>query len=191
MKAALKFDRWVLGSVRRLIVFIFVAALCGCDGPDERVVETAREAAAVRQSAEDALKAQGARVTSERLPVVGIYASVVDLSGVKDITDETLTQLRQMQTADRPTSKINLSGTNISDEQLAQLSDKYLSGGVTKLDLRNTAISDAGLQAIAGMISLTDLDVTNTKVTAEGIQTFLKARADNPEVQSKKPKVRR
>ncbi|MGQ0635945.1 MAG: hypothetical protein ACT4QC_15135 [Planctomycetaceae bacterium] len=167
-----------------------LAALCGCNGSDA-FVEADAEKAKIRLSAMDALTAQGANVTSEKLPVVGLEASVVDLSGVKNITDETLTLLKQMHTSWKPLYKINLSGTNITDEQMARLNAKEVSTAVTKLDLRNTGISDKGLQEIKNMPTLSELDLTNTKVTAEGIQAFLKSRADNPDIASKKPIIKR
>ncbi|MGQ0637244.1 MAG: hypothetical protein ACT4QC_21760 [Planctomycetaceae bacterium] len=191
MKDRLRFDFWPRRPVSWLVMAACLAAPCGCDSSGESTVAAARDAGANRQSAEDALKAQGAKVTVENVPAIGMYFSVVDLSGVQGITDETFVLLKQMNTTWMPILKINLSGTNIIDEQMAKLDADELSRGVTHLNLRNTAISDNGLREIRHIPSLIDLDLTNTKVTAEGVQAFLKARADNPEVQSKKPRIRR
>ncbi|MGQ0637678.1 MAG: hypothetical protein ACT4QC_24130 [Planctomycetaceae bacterium] len=185
------FNRWERGTVGRLLVALCLAVLSGCDFSGQKVVEGARQADAIRQSAEEALTARGAKVTLENLAALGMYVSAVDLSGVHDITDETFTLLKQMGPGWRPIMKINLSGTNITDEQMAKLDETELSQGVTKLTLRNTGISDKGLRDLKNMPSLMELDLTNTKVTAEGVQAFLKLRTDNPEIRSKKPKIKR
>ncbi|MGQ0635943.1 MAG: hypothetical protein ACT4QC_15125 [Planctomycetaceae bacterium] len=74
---------------------------------------------------------------------------------------------------------------------MSRLNEKEVSSAVTKLSLRNTGISDQGLAALKNMTSLLELDLENTKVTTEGVQAFLEARADNPEIQSKKPRIKR
>ncbi|MGQ0636477.1 MAG: hypothetical protein ACT4QC_17835 [Planctomycetaceae bacterium] len=152
-------------------------ALCGCgsQGEVQGVIQS-------RTSARDALKTQGAKFTEKNLPLIG-QTFAVDLSGLTGVTDETFVLLKQ---TGMPVIDLNLSHTSVRDEQLAQLAP-----GLTRLNLSDTEISDKGLEHLTHMGLLGELDLTNTKVTAEGVNTFLKARADIPEVQAKRPKIKR
>ncbi|MGQ0637016.1 MAG: hypothetical protein ACT4QC_20595 [Planctomycetaceae bacterium] len=180
-------------TVRLMLATMVLAALTGCDASGQKVVEAERDAAANRKNAQDALTDQGAKLQfTESGNAFGIRSCVVDLTGVQGITDETIALLGQLPggvLGPTVVAGIDLSGTSITDEQLGRLSEKL--PGLMKLNLRNTAISDAGLQRIAGLTSLNELDLTNTKVTAGGVEAFLKSRADNPDVKAKKPKIKR
>jgi hypothetical protein len=182
MSCNLRFDRWG----RRLIVAVGLTAICGCGGADAEYENLHKS----RTTAQDALTAQGAQISVERTPVVKTQAFVVDLSRVKNISDETFALLKQLQMG-KAVLGINLSGTTISDEQMAKLNDKDVSGLLLRLNLSDTAISDKGLAEIRNMPALMELTLTNTKVTPEGVKAFLKSRAENPEIQAKKTKVKR
>ncbi|MGQ0634755.1 MAG: hypothetical protein ACT4QC_09100 [Planctomycetaceae bacterium] len=188
-------DHWAGGRLIRLIVPLFLAALSGCHDSAETIINDMVKNEATLKQTQEALAAHGAKISTQTDPFLRLESFTVDLSGVQDITEETLALLKRFQAAGIPAvksvTKINLSGTNVTDEQIAQLNDKELSMQFRQLNLRNTGISDKGLQEITNMPALTELDLRNTKVTAEGVQSFLKARADNPEITFKKPKINR
>ncbi|MGQ0636210.1 MAG: hypothetical protein ACT4QC_16475 [Planctomycetaceae bacterium] len=172
--------------VRCLLVAVALWAIYGCDSATSEYENREQS----RASAQDALKAQGARISLERIPLVKAQAYVVDLSGVEHVTDETFAMLQQLQTG-KAVLELNLSGTGITDEQIPKLNDKEVSGPLMRLKLRDTMISDKGLGEITGMPALIELDLKNTKVTAEGVKAFQKARAEDPSIQAKKPKILR
>ncbi|MGQ0636284.1 MAG: hypothetical protein ACT4QC_16845 [Planctomycetaceae bacterium] len=170
--------------MKRLLGAIGLAALCGCGGVEgdyKTIVET-------RQNARGTLEAQGAKISSRNLPVIGA-AFVVDLSGSTSISDTTFTSLKEMGKGN-VVAELNLSRTNVSDKHLALLNDKDLSGGLVKLDLSDTEITDKGLEQITMMLFLGELNLTNTKVTADGVRAFLKTRAENAEVKIREPKIK-
>ncbi|MGQ0637620.1 MAG: hypothetical protein ACT4QC_23685 [Planctomycetaceae bacterium] len=186
---------WCKRRVTRLIVPVLLVAFSGCSDPGASIVEDGRKNQVIRQSAEDTLTAQGAKISLEQLPYLGGEGIVVDLSGVPNITDETLALLKQVQTgatgAMKWLTRINLNGTNVTDEQIANLNDTELAAMLMQLNLRNTAISDKGLQELTNLRSLNELDLTNTKVTPEGVQAFLKVLANNSDKSRRLPKIKR
>ncbi|MGQ0637049.1 MAG: hypothetical protein ACT4QC_20760 [Planctomycetaceae bacterium] len=168
--------------IGRLFGATVLAALCGCGGAESQYNELAK----TQTDARGTLEAQGAKISSKFLPVVG-ESLVIDLSGSKSITDGTFEALRQ---TGRIISELDLSNTNVNDSQLAILNDKELSGGLARLNLSDTEITDKGLENITLMGFLGELNLKNSKVTSDGIKSFLKARAENPAVQSKRPRIR-
>ncbi|MGQ0635642.1 MAG: hypothetical protein ACT4QC_13590 [Planctomycetaceae bacterium] len=66
-----------------------------------------------------------------------------------------------------------------------------ISGGLLKLNLSDTEISDKGLEEITQMLFLGELNLANTKVTDAGVKAFFKVRAENADVKLKKPKIKR
>ncbi|MGQ0637389.1 MAG: hypothetical protein ACT4QC_22515 [Planctomycetaceae bacterium] len=173
-------------SHRRSLVALALMAICGCHNAAAEYDQLQKS----RQTAKESLLAQGAQVSVVALPVLGGEAFSVDLSSTKAITDETFELLRQLGGGDKAILEMNLKGTTIKDEQIVQLNDRAVSGAVMKLNLSGTAISDKGLGAITNMPVLQELEVSNTKVTSEGINALLKVRAESPDIQSKKPKIR-
>ncbi|MGQ0637727.1 MAG: hypothetical protein ACT4QC_24380 [Planctomycetaceae bacterium] len=140
-----------------------------------------------RTGAAESLKEQGAKITSKKLPHIGTVHQI-DLSGSKAISDKTFELIR---TSGMIVMELNLSDTNVTDDQLALLSGKELSGGLARLNLSNTEISDKGIEHLAALGFLGDLNLTNSKVTADGVKSFLKAREGNTLIAVKKTKVRR
>ncbi|MGQ0637517.1 MAG: hypothetical protein ACT4QC_23160 [Planctomycetaceae bacterium] len=177
-----------IGRRRRLALFVvlggtWLAGLSGCGGAAGEF----RDLVETRESARKTLEAQGAKFTRRRLPVVG-PTTIVNLSGSKDVSDATFVALRELGNV---ITELNLSDTNVNDRHLAMLNDRELSGGLAKLNLSDTEITDKGLEEITNMFFLGELDLSHTKVTAEGIRAFLKTRAENENVKIRKPKIKR
>ncbi|MGQ0636208.1 MAG: hypothetical protein ACT4QC_16465 [Planctomycetaceae bacterium] len=171
----------------RIVVVVLLVAVCGCGNPEEAGYDALIKS---RGSAQDALTSQGAKIATQRMPVVRTEAFMVDLSGVKSITDETFALLKQMQNG-VVVLELNLAGTDIADDQIARLNVKEVSGGLLKLNLSHTKISDKGLAEITNMPALMELDLTDTNVSPEGVIAFRKSRAEDTDVRAKKPKIRR
>ena len=64
-------------------------------------------------------------------------------------------------------SKLNLSGTQVTDSELEDL--KGLTN-LVELGLSNTQVSDAGLEHLKGITSLESLDLKSTQVTDAGLK---------------------
>ncbi|MGQ0636983.1 MAG: hypothetical protein ACT4QC_20430 [Planctomycetaceae bacterium] len=195
MTSVVRCDRGAGRWLSRLIVLVLLVAFSGCDDSAGKIVDEIVKNNATVKQAQEALAAHGAKITTQTDPFLRLESFTVDLSGVPNITDETLALLKQLQRAAVPAAKsvanINLSGTNVTDAQIARLNDQELSAPLIQLNLRNTGISDKGLQEITNMPALIELNLTNTKVTAEGVEAFLKTRTANPQIQAKKIKIKR
>ncbi|MEK6259440.1 MAG: hypothetical protein AABP62_12555 [Planctomycetota bacterium] len=154
----------------------------GCGGPDPKGPGSAYAVMQAEKGAEEKLTASGAKLERKQYPQGGAWA--VDLSG-KEINDETLAALKGLDHV----TELNLSGTTVSDAHVRYVNEV---GPLLILNLSKTAVTDAALaQLEAG--NLTQLDVTNTKVTAEGVSQFLKKRAEDSRITEafKTPNVKR
>ncbi len=72
-------------------------------------------------------------------------------------------------------TSLELDGTTVSDSDLLLLEPVQGSVGLY-LSLRNTAITDKGLQHLQGLPNVAGVDVTDSKVTKETIREFLRSR---------------
>ena len=66
-----------------------------------------------------------------------------------------------------PLQELDLSGTDADDQTVESLPEGLVN--LTKLDLSGTDLTDTGLFTLIRFEGLTNLDVTNTKVTPEGV----------------------
>jgi hypothetical protein len=185
MRRLPSFKHWGSQPVNLLFVMLGAVAVCGCRSPIVEYETEIKHQASLR----DGLKAQGAVLSTKTIPFLG-EAFIVDLRGVKDFTNEMIKSLKESRMV---IIELDLSGTNVTDEQLAGLNDRELTGGVGNLNLSNTVISDDGLAKITNLNVLSELNLTKTKVTSGGIEAFYKARAENSAIAAryKKPKIKR
>jgi hypothetical protein len=103
----------------------------------------------------------------------------VKLAGAT-IDDEIIDLLKRLNRV----AELDLSRSTVTDEQIQKLASE--AGGVLhKLDLSGTAVTDAGLDALADRVLLGELTVTGSKVTAAGIEKFKGKRRANPNVRIK------
>jgi hypothetical protein len=77
-------------------------------------------------------------------------------------------------------AELDLSKSNITDAQLPQLAQA--AGICFRLNLSNTAITDAGLASLADMPVLMDLTLKGTKVSPSAAADFKAKRLANPKV---------
>lgn len=139
--------------------------LCGCDtGPAPGSYEALQQQ---REDAETTLSEQGAKLEKKAYPVGEGW--VVDLSG-QQLDDQTFEALQELGKI----AELNLSATNLSDAHaphLAEISDVLL-----KIDLSDTDVGDAALTAIGKSLFLSEVNVTDTRVTEEGVAELQKTR---------------
>ena len=113
---------------------------------------------ASKQSANEVLKAAGAKLQEKKYPVGTAWS--VDLHGAQ-ITNELLQSIKQLGNV----SELNLSKSTITDEQLGVMYDLGLFTLLNRLDLSSTTISDAGAEKMRGFVFLSNLNLVGTKVT--------------------------
>ncbi len=166
----------------RIVFWLVLVASIGCGRRDG--LSDYQRAENERQSVIEKLKGQGVKLKEKGSDVT---AYEVDLSGLT-ITDEMIQQLGQLEYL----SELNLSKSTITDEQLGKIHELRLNVRCFKIDLSNTAITDAGLDKIVNVGVLSDLNVARTKITKAGAER-LKTRKLNdqriPEFLRKAPKV--
>jgi hypothetical protein len=161
----------------RIEVAVLAAVLltpCGCGMFGDGVSDFERQRIS-REGAADLLKEQGAKFEQKTYPQGVAWA--VDLNGM-DITDQTLELLGKVGRI----SELNLSGSSITDDQIAELNDINLSGVMVKLDLSKTGITDAGIAEMTKFGFLKELNLTGTEVTASAIESFQAARKENADI---------
>lgn len=160
---------WLLrGSSAAVVLLLF----SGC-GPDPNGPGSYQDVVNSLAKAEESLKSQAVKAERKDYPPYG-SAWVVDLSG-KPLTPEIWTALRGLGYI----SELNLSGTTFGDADVPTINE--LSGFLINLNASGTALTDQGLAQLDAP-HLRQLDVTNTKVTAEGVSSFQKARKENPKI---------
>lgn len=165
----------LVNSDFRLLSKCSIVALllfCGC-GPDPNGPGSYQAVMNAQTEVQEHLKSQGVEFEQKQYPPYG-SAWVVDLSG-KPLTPELWTALKGLGTI----SELNLSGTTFGDADVPTLNE--LSGFLINLNASGTALTDQGLAQLDAP-HLRQLDVSNTKVTAEGVSSFQKARKQNPKI---------
>jgi hypothetical protein len=150
----------------------------GQSGPSdyELGVQAAKEAA-------DALSSQGGRVKEMSYPQGKAWA--VNLSGMK-ITDDLLGGVKALGNI----SELDLSKSNVTDEQLAKMSKMGLMTLVLKLDLSNTAVTDACFDNLQNMVVLQQMNLVGTKCTKAAADKFVRNRDAQKTTKLKNAKIR-
>ena len=168
------------GTLQRIIlVGVFVSMGCRGDGlSDYQRAENAR------LSIMEKLQGQGVKLKEKNLDVP---AYIVDMRGMT-VTDALIDQLGELQNI----TELDLSKSTITDEQLGKLYSTTLCVRCFKLNLSHTGITDAGLDAMANLGVLSELNVAGTKVTKAGTERLKKRKLDDkriPDFLRKAPKV--
>jgi hypothetical protein len=158
---------------------LLVLTVTGC-GESQSYLEKEK---ALRERPIGSLKEQGATFALKHYPN-GTSAWAIDMHGMT-ITDEMLEDLKKVGHI----TELNLSRSTITDQQLAIVNQRPISGFLMQLDLSKTAITDAGLDQLKDLGFLQSLNLSDTKVTAAGVERFKKARAEDQRVQFKNAKI--
>lgn len=163
-----------------LAVWLF---LSGC-GKNDGLSDNDRRMLAIKNANED-LKSKGAKIELRKYPQG--QASAVNLSGM-EINEQVLRQVKSLGNI----SELNLSKTNLNDDLLILANQLDLCILCLKLDLSNTAITDAGFQKLENIRFLSEMNLSGTKVSRSAVEAFKKKRASDttiPEI-FRKPRVR-
>jgi len=177
---AMRIGILIPGTLQRIVlVGLFVSIGCRRDGlSDYQRSENAR------LTVKEKLQGKGVKLQEKNLDVP---AYAVDMRGLT-VTDELIDHLGEL----RNISELNLSKSTITDEQLGKLYGKNLCVRCFKLDLSHTGITDAGLDKMANIGVLGELNVAGTKVTMAGTERLKKRKLNDkriPDFVRKAPKV--
>lgn len=146
-----------------------ILSASGCSGPPPGGIEDYQKKVL---SAEQALKEQGASLKQKTFALNQV-AWTVDLSG-KEIKPEILAELQKLDGI----GELILKEAKITDEQmqsLAKLAPLYV------LNLSNTGVTDAGIKHLT-QNTISELDVSGTKVSADAVAAMKKRYATDPAV---------
>lgn len=97
-------------------------------------------------------------------------AWVIDLHGA-NVTDEVVQALIERVKLGY-IAELNLSGSTLTDDQLAQLDAGRIGISLVKLDLSNTGITDRGLDQVNGMTLMMELKLSGSGVTRAAADRF-------------------
>jgi hypothetical protein len=156
-------------------------ALSGCTKSDgksdyERMMED-------QKSTATSLSGAGVKVQQKQYPVGIGY--VVDLRGLT-ITDDLLKEVKKLGNI----AELDASRSTITDDHLKLMHEIGLHTLLAKLDLSNTAVTDAGLGHLEGCIFLSELNLSGTKVTPAAVSQFKRARETDPKARIKTTNVK-
>lgn len=168
------------------IMYSLLLIATGCSsysGPSE--YEQKKRA---KQSFTDEVAAQGGKAEQKQFSKYGKSGQAwsINLSGatISDDMIESMTTLGHI-------AELDLSKSSITDEQLIRFEELGLGRLVLKLDLSNTAISDAALAELDNFYVLEHLLLKGSQVTPQGVERFKQAQQSNAKVLQpfKNPKV--
>jgi hypothetical protein len=165
---------WIMG-----LLAVWLCALAGGCGADPNGPGSYQAVMNAHANAEEVLRKQGGKLEQKQYPQGSAWA--VDLSNC-EISEETWTSLKNIGHV----SELNLSGTKVNDIDLLAINE--FGTVLFNLNLSKTSISDAGLrELVAGFLK--QLDLRDTKVTAQGVEEFLKKRSENALIRADFKKV--
>ena len=174
---------WPAVAVSICIASMFISGCSGYSGPSEYEQQQAG-----KQKLMDDVRSQGGQIEQKHFEVFGKSgdAWVINLSGAT-ISDEMIDAMETLGYI----AEMNLSGSTITDEQLLRMDELRIGRVVMKLDLSNTAITDAALDGLENFYNLGQLNLKGTKVTPQGVDRFKKKQQSNPKVSLpfRKPKI--
>src|SRR5262245_19525306 len=162
-----------------LLAVAFLAALPGCK---RETISLAEREKMQETDFVNSLQKQGATVKEKDYPPHGT-GYVVNLSGAR-LADDTFRDLKGLQRV----AELDLSKSSLADDQMDQLNE--VSKDLVRLDLSNTAVTDAGLGKLKAVYVLFNLNLAGTKVTAAGVARFQKQRLESPYTKVKRTNVK-
>jgi hypothetical protein len=159
-----------------LVPLLLLSILSGCNGGDG-LSDYQREENK-REQRVSSLRDQGATISTKDYPPYG-RGYVVNLSGaqVTPAAFQTLKDLNK-QGGRQGIAELDLSKSSIGDDLMDQLNE--IAHFLVKLDLSNTAVTDAGLQKLTNLNVCFNLNLAGTQVTPEGVSSFKNERLNRP-----------
>jgi Leucine-rich repeat (LRR) protein len=169
-------DRIVMHRRRDILLsplIVGLSLLAGC-GPNSGSAPTYEQRVAAQEGAAAALNAKGKVEQKKYPPGMG---NAVTLKGAT-ITDADIKSLREINNL----TELDLSGSTVTDIQIAQLVDPDPTGRrpaaqLFRIDLSETNITDDGLKELAALDILSEINLKNSQVTNAGIEEFQKLRS--------------
>lgn len=164
--------------IRRAVFLCAALAIVvpACSKPYDGVSDYDREQQA-KQAAAEAAKSAGLKMTEKTYPLGKAWA--VDMQGMT-VADDHFKRLKEAGNV----AELDLSKSTITDDLLGRMRELGACTTVYKLNLSNTAVTDAGLQKLEGLPFLINVDVRGTKVTQAGADRYKSSRTNNPQIGS-------
>jgi hypothetical protein len=159
------------GRLPAAVLLLLLAGAPGCGKGDG--LSLAERAQKPKDDAKSAIEQMGGVVTVFHHPLGDGWS--VNLSGAQ-ISDDLFDHLKALGRV----AELDLSRSTVTDEQVARLGEPGVGNVLTKLDLSQTAVTDAGLGKLTGLGVLTQLKLVGTKVTPQGVERFKAERDSNP-----------
>ncbi len=161
-----EFARLTARSISVLLLTGMLGHVSGCNsysGPSE--YDKFKQS---QQSFIDQIAAAGGTASKEGKSLHGFQMTgwLIDLTNAQ-LTDKMIDTLIEVAKED-PVFQLNLSKSNITNEQLAKLDAGKVLQKMVDLDLSNTAITDAGLDQLSNLHCLMDLNLKGTAATSAG-----------------------
>jgi hypothetical protein len=162
--------------IRRAVILCAALAVIvpACSKPYDGVSDADREMQA-KQAATEAAKSSGLKMTEKTYPQGKGW--VVGMKGMT-VTEDHFKQLKDAGHV----AELDLSKSTITDELLGRMRELGAAATLYKLDLSDTAVTDAGLQKLEGLPFLIVLNVRGTKVTQAGADRYKASRKGNPQI---------
>lgn len=163
------------------LVAVLLGAAFGCaEGDGKSDYDRMMEA---KQGAATSLSASGAKVQQKQYPVGTGW--VVDLHGLT-ITEDLLREVKQLGNI----AELDMSRSTVTDEHLRLMHELDLHALLAKLNLSNTAVTDACFGHLDGCLFLSELDLTGTKVTRPGAEAFKNKRKSDHRARIKNTNIK-
>ena len=147
-------------------LILCASALSGCSGLFGSGESEYRQLQNQRKGMAEVIQEAGGSAILEAHTLHGFKAHgwMVDLSGA-EMTDDIVETVLEMA-RHKPVLQLNLSGSTVTNEQLAQFDEGKVLQKVVILDLSDTAITDAGLDGLSNHYIIGELNLKGSQATA-------------------------
>lgn len=144
------------------LTLLFLVAMPGCrrGAPSNAYQQEEQN----KDEAMNRLREQGATITPKNYPALG-NGYAVELKGAQ-INDQTFQSLKALKRV----TELDLSKSSLNDDLMDQLNE--VASFIGRLNLSDTAVTDAGLAKLTNLDICLFLNLTGTKVTPEAAKRF-------------------
>jgi hypothetical protein len=163
---------WCTGGTRcTLILLLTLLLLSGCSSGEG--LSHYEQLKLGQQQAADAIVSVGGSVAEKEYPQGTAW--VIDLSSAT-IDDKVIQHIQTLGKI----AELNLSGSTITNQQLAAIVQSGALSVTIKLDISKTQLSDAGLMELAGLHLIYEINAKDTLITPAGIKQYQEKRPSHP-----------
>jgi hypothetical protein len=157
--------------VLSLVAFLFPAAGCGPSMPANQYEDMQK----ANLEAEDRLRAKG---TLDRKSYGPLGSAWVVKLPKATIDDALITDLGRLDRV----SEFHIPGATITDAQMQQILQSGPCGSFNKLDVSDTGLTDAGVEGLAGLRWLQEVNVGGTKISDKFLADMASKRRANKDL---------